>query len=168
MGDRLGRTRGGDADGGAELGDGAFPFKQLHAVGISLLHKNDSQDDLVAALRLVLGGGVVVSRSVQELLSASGRDPVSPIKLLGPKELRVLALLGQRLHNDEVAELLGCSVATVADHRKHIMAKLGCHHIEDLIDYAIRHGVVHAVTLPAPSVAVPTPFGGRVALGDGR
>ena len=34
----------------------------------------------------------------------------------------------------------------MADHRKHIMAKLGYHHIEELIDYAIQHGVVHSAT----------------------
>jgi DNA-binding NarL/FixJ family response regulator len=131
---------------------GAFPFKQLQVAGISLVHKNDTQSELVAALRLVLGGSGVVSRQVQELLSANGRDPLAPTKLLGPKEQRVLALLGQRLRNEEIAEVLGCSVATVADHRKHIMAKLGCHHIESLIDYAIRHGVVHAATVVEPSV----------------
>ena len=136
---------------------GSFPFNQLHAAGISLLHKNDTQSELVLALRLVLGGGIVVSRNVQELLSACSRDPVAPIKVLGPKAQRVLALLGQRLRNDEVAEILGCSVATVADHRKHIMAKLGCHHVEELIDYAIRHGVVHAVTPPAPTVTAVAP-----------
>ncbi len=128
---------------------GAFPFKQLQLAGISLVHKNDTQRELVEALRIVLGGGCVVSRAVQELLSLSGRDPCSPIKLLGPKEQKVLALLGQRLRNEEIAAVLGCSVATVADHRKHIMAKLDCHHIEEVIDYAIRHGVVHATTLPS-------------------
>jgi DNA-binding NarL/FixJ family response regulator len=125
---------------------GSFPFKQLQVAGISLVHKNDPQEDLVMALRLVLGGNVVVSRRVQELLSAGHRDPLAPMKLLGPKELKVLALLGQRLRNEEIAELLGCSAFTVADHRKHIMAKLRCHHIEELIDYAIRYGVVHATT----------------------
>lgn len=125
---------------------GPFPFKQLQVAGISMVHKNDPQDELVQALRLVLGGSIVVSRQVQELLSACRRDPSSPAKLLGPKELRVLALLGQRLRNEEIAELLGCSVFTVADHRKHIMAKLGRHRIEDLIDYAIRYGLVHSAT----------------------
>ena len=132
---------------------GAFPFKQLQGAGISLVHKNDTQDELVNALRLVLGGSGVVSRQVQALLSASGRDPLAPTKLLGPKEQKVLALLGQRLRNEEIAEVLGCSVATVADHRKHIMAKLDCHHIEELIDYAIRHGVVHAATVREAPVA---------------
>ncbi|HLP00821.1 MAG TPA: LuxR C-terminal-related transcriptional regulator [Opitutaceae bacterium] len=129
---------------------GAVPFKQLQVAGISLVHKNDTQAELVAALRVVLGGGVVVSRQVQELLAQSRRDPLSPVKVLGPKELRVLALLGQRLRNEEIAEILGCSIATVADHRKHIMAKLDCHHIEEVIDFAIRHGVVHSVTVAEP------------------
>lgn len=134
---------------------GPFPFNQLQVAGISLVHKNDPQGELVQALRLVLGGSIVVSRQVQELLSACRRDPSSPTKLLGPKELRVLALLGQRLRNEEIAELLGCSVFTVADHRKHIMAKLGCHCIEDLIDYAIRYGLVHSATLEASHVPAP-------------
>lgn len=135
---------------------GAFPFKQLQGAGVSLVHKNDPQADLVAALRLVLGGAQVVSPRVHELLAASGRDPLAPGKLLGPKEQRVLALLGQRLRNDEIAEVLGCSPATVADHRKHIMAKLDCHCVEDLIDYAMRHGLVHAV---APAAPAPAPRG---------
>jgi DNA-binding NarL/FixJ family response regulator len=122
---------------------GVVPFKQMQAAGISLVHKNDNQADLTAALRLAVNGSIIVSRHIQELLSAGTRDPHAPHKLLGPKELQVLALLGQRLRNDEISELLGCSQATVADHRKHMMAKLGCHHIEDLIDYSIQHGVVH-------------------------
>ncbi|HQF38382.1 MAG TPA: response regulator transcription factor [Opitutaceae bacterium] len=143
---------------------GAFPFKQLQVAGISLLHKNDTQPEVVAALRLVLGGGIVVSPQVQALLAACGRDPQAPIKLLGPKEQKVLALLGQRLRNEEIAEVLGCAVATVADHRKHIMAKLDCHHIEELIDYAIRHGVVHAVNPAVPVAgARSTVAGGRLA-----
>ncbi len=129
---------------------GSVPFKQLQVAGISLVHKNDTQAELVAALHVVLGGGIVISRQVQELLAEGRRDPLSPVKVLGPKELRVLSLLGQRLRNDEIAELLGCSIATVADHRKHIMAKLDCHHIEEVIDFAIRHGVVYSVTVAEP------------------
>ena len=135
---------------------GEVPFKQLQAAGISLLHKNDSQTELTAALQMVAGGSIVVSRRMQEVLSAGLRDPHSPLKLLGPKELRVLALLGQRMRNEEIAELLACSVATIADHRKHIMRKLGFHHIEEVIDCAIRHGVVHLGPAPEP----PTPESG--------
>lgn len=122
---------------------GVLPFKRLQAAGISLIHKNDTQTELIGALRLILGGAMIVSRRMHEVLSAGARDPHSPVKLFGAKEIQVLALLGQRLRNEEIAGLLGCSVSTVADHRKRIMQKLDVHHIEEVIDYAIRHGIVY-------------------------
>jgi DNA-binding NarL/FixJ family response regulator len=122
---------------------GAFPFKQLQAANISLVHKNDGEAELLNVIRQSLTGAVVVSRGVMAIIQSAGRDPSAATKLLTPKELRVLALLGQRLSNDEIAEVLGCSVATVTDHRKRVMNKLDLHSIEQIIDYAIRHGVIH-------------------------
>lgn len=122
---------------------GAFPFKRLQAVGISMAHKNDSEAELTDLLRQALGGAVVTSRRVMELIAASFRDPQSPLKLLGAKEQQVLALLGQRLSNEEIAAVLGCSPNTAADHRKRIMRKLNLHRVEEVIEYAIRHGLVY-------------------------
>jgi len=119
-----------------------FPFKQLQAAGISLAHKNDSEKELADLIRRTLTGAVVISRHVMELISAGARDPQSPLKFLGPREQQVLGLLGQRLSNDEIAALLGCTPSNVADHRKRIMRKLDLHNIEQLIDCAIRHGLV--------------------------
>lgn len=135
------------SDGGALVAlssiPGSFPFKKLQASGISLVHKNDSEAELVEVLRQALGGSVILSRRIMNLISSAGRDPHSPIKLLGSREQQVLGLLGQRLSNEEIAELLGCAPSTVADHRKRIMRKLDLHRIEEVIDYAIRHGMVH-------------------------
>lgn len=122
---------------------GAFPFKRLQAAGISMAHKNDSEAELTNLLRQALGGAVVTSRRVMELIAASFRDPQSPLKLLGAKEQQVLALLGQRLSNEEIAAVLGCSPNTAADHRKRIMRKLNLHRVEEVIEYAIRHGLVY-------------------------
>lgn len=122
---------------------GSFPFKKLQTSGISLVHKNDSEAELVDVLKQAMGGSVILSRRIMDLISSAGRDPHSPIKLLGSKEQQVLGLLGQRLSNEEISELLGCAPSTVADHRKRIMRKLDLHRIEEVIDYAIRHGMVH-------------------------
>lgn len=122
---------------------GAFPFKQLQAANISLVHKNDGEPELINVIRQALGGAVVISRGVMAIIQTAGRDPVAATKLLTAKELHVLALLGQRFGNDEIAEMLGCSVHTVTDHRKRVMNKLGLHSIEQVIDYAIRHGIIH-------------------------
>lgn len=122
---------------------GAFPFKRLQTANVSLVHKNDGEAELLNVIRLALGGAVVVSRGVMTIIQSAGRDPTAATKLLTAKELQVLAMLGQRFSNDEIAELLGSSLATVTDHRKRIMGKLDLHSIEEVIDYAIRHGVIH-------------------------
>lgn len=120
----------------------SMPFKKLQGAGISLVHKNDGERELADIIQRALGGGVTVSRRVMDLISAGARDPQSPLKLLGPKEQQILGLLGQRLSNEEIAEILGSAPNTIADHRKRIMRKLDLHNIEDIIDYAIRHGLV--------------------------
>lgn len=122
---------------------GAFPFKRLQSANISLVHKNDGEAELLNVIRQALDGAVVVSRGVMAIIQSAGRDPVSATKLLTAKELQVLALLGQRFGNDEIAEMLGCALATVTDHRKRLMSKLDLHSIEQVIDYAIRHGVIY-------------------------
>ena len=128
---------------------GQFPFKQLQAGGISIAHKNDSEKELVDVIQRALAGAVVISRRVMELINAGACDPNSPLKLLGPREQQVLGLLGQRLSNDDVAAIMGCAPATVADHRKRIMRKLELHNIEQLIECAIRHGLVFDSTAAA-------------------
>ena len=120
----------------------SLPFKKLQNAGISLAHKNDSEKALTDMIRRALAGGVTFSRRVMELISSGARDPHSPLKLLGPKEQQVLGLLGQRLTNEEIAELLGSAPPTIADHSKRIMRKLDLHTIEEIIGYAIRHGLV--------------------------
>ncbi|MBI5690461.1 MAG: response regulator transcription factor [Verrucomicrobia bacterium] len=127
----------------------AFPFKRLQAAGISLVHKGDGEAELVAVIRHAIAGRMVFSRGVMEIIQAAGRDPLAPTKLLSPKEIQVLALLGQRFSNAEIAEFTGSALATIADHRKRIMRKLDLHSAEELIDYAIRHGVVHDSTAAA-------------------
>jgi two-component system, NarL family, response regulator LiaR len=122
---------------------GLVPWRRLQEAGLSVVHKNDGEDELVDAIRRSLAGAIVLSRRAAALVQEGQRNPDSPLKLLGPREREVLALLGQRLLNDDIAELLGCSPVTVADHRKRIMRKLGVHGIEDLIDYAITHGLIY-------------------------
>lgn len=122
---------------------GEFPFKKLQAANISLVHKNDGEAELLNVVRQALGGAVVISRSAMGIIQAAGRDPLSPTKLLSARELQVLALVGQRFTNDEIAEMLPCAVGTVVDHRKRIMGKLELHSAEAVIDFAIRHGVTY-------------------------
>lgn len=58
------------------------------------------------------------------------------------REREVLKLIAEGRTNQEVAELLVLSVATVRTHRAHIMSKLGLHSPVELVKYALRRGFV--------------------------
>ncbi len=58
------------------------------------------------------------------------------------REREILKLIAEGHTNQEIADLLVLSIATVQTHRAHIMAKLGLHSRTDLIKYAIRRGFI--------------------------
>ena len=58
---------------------------------------------------------------------------LGPLEVLSPRELEVLALLGEGMSMPEVAEKLGLSIHTVHDHRKAIGRKL---HMDDRVRLA--------------------------------
>lgn len=58
--------------------------------------------------------------------------------MLTERELQVLTLIGEGKTSKQVAEELKLSVATVANHRKHICRKLGLHSTAELVSYAAR------------------------------
>ena len=58
------------------------------------------------------------------------------------REAEVLALVGARLSNAEIARRLFISVRTVESHRASMMRKLGVHKAAELVRFAIREGLV--------------------------
>jgi DNA-binding CsgD family transcriptional regulator len=62
----------------------------------------------------------------------------STVEKLTPKETEVLKLIGQGHTSKEIAVKLSLSSETVANHRKHICAKLKLHSTAALVAYAAR------------------------------
>lgn len=131
---------------------GTIPFRQLRETDASYVLKGDPPEELLDVIGRARAGAIAYSRAAAALFGAGNRDPGAPHKLLTPRELRILGLLGRRLSNADIAGEIGCAVATVADHRARIMNKLGLHRIEEVIDYALIHGATHGAGLgPVPS-----------------
>ncbi|MDX2199821.1 MAG: LuxR C-terminal-related transcriptional regulator [Phycisphaerae bacterium] len=63
------------------------------------------------------------------------------LDVLTPRELEVLALIGQNLASREIASLLGCAEKTIEKHRESIGAKLKVAHRAQLADLAQRAGL---------------------------
>jgi DNA-binding NarL/FixJ family response regulator len=84
------------------------------------LLKGAVQEEVLAALRTVAGGGVVFGAgAAQRVLSGDRR-----IGDLTPRESEVLALVADGRSNTEIARALGLSVKTVQNHVSNVLAKL--------------------------------------------
>ncbi len=123
-------------------------FKILDAGASGYFIKGGSSSELISALRAVWSGDVFLYPTMaKKLLSdylrrvRTGQDKESYDGLTN-REREILKLIAEGHTNQEIAELLVLSVATVQTHRAHIMAKLGLHSRTELIKYAIRRGFI--------------------------
>jgi DNA-binding NarL/FixJ family response regulator len=119
--------------------------------------KADGVAALVAGVRAVAEGCSYFSPGVRHPLRALGGGcapvrPASPHRPCGqsprspstltPREREIAQLLAEGKTNWCVGSILGISVKTVETHRAHIMLKLGCESIAELVRYAVRNLMV--------------------------
>ncbi len=112
------------------------------------LLKNAAAEELVLALRAVVGGRSYVSPGAADVVVAALRgdarpDPGDPSHLT-TREREALQLLAEGLTSKEIAARMSIAVSTVETYRRQIMAKLDVHSIAALTRYAIRHGLTSA------------------------
>jgi DNA-binding NarL/FixJ family response regulator len=117
--------------------------ERLLAAGASgYIMKQAASDQLLVALRQVLGGGTYLSDSLAANLGRAGgngteRFGSDPIERLSNRELQVLSLIGRGLSSREAADGLGLSVKTVETHRQSLKRKLNLATNAQLLQYAI-------------------------------
>ena len=101
----------------------------LEAGARGYLLKGSDQEAIVAALRTVVDGGVVVGRELADRLAAlvAGVAPSLPPRVAGlsERETEVLRLIVAGRSNPEIARELVVSAKTVRNHITHIFTKLG-------------------------------------------
>ena len=103
--------------------------------------KEAAYDQLLVALRKVLGGGVYLSDAMASRLGRNGdegTDPVDPVGRLSNRELQVLSLIGRGLSSRQAAESLNVSVKTVESHRQSLKRKLNLATNPQLLQYALK------------------------------
>ena len=98
--------------------------------------KNCAANDLVLAVRTVLGGGTYVSPEVQEDAAQA------PAEELSERQITVLRLIAQGCSAKQIAFNLNISSRTAEFHKNSIMEKLKLRTTAQLTRYAIEHGIV--------------------------
>jgi DNA-binding NarL/FixJ family response regulator len=99
-----------------------------------------SSGDLVAAIRLVAGGGGYVDPELgAKLVTPNGSPALEP---LSERERDIIHLLALGYMNQEIGKKLFISVRTVDTHRAHIMRKLQLGTRAELVMFALANGVI--------------------------
>jgi DNA-binding NarL/FixJ family response regulator len=124
-------------------------FAALRAGATGLLLKDADAAELVAAVRVVAGGEVVLApamarRLVADLLARPERLDATPEQLdeLTPRELEVVGLVACGLSNEEIAERLVVTRATAKTHVSRALCKLHARDRAQLVVLAYEAGLV--------------------------
>ena len=111
------------------------------------LLKNAPATELLQAIHSVMVGKSFVTGQINHALREIFiRDPraLERPKHLTPRERQVLQLLAEGRSGKEVADILDMSPRTVWYHKYRIMQELGVKSTAELVQYAIKHGIISA------------------------
>ncbi len=108
------------------------------------LSKDTEPDELLRAIRHVAQGGVYVGAGLAPLMQADERAAAhdTPHRALTPREMQVMQAIARGVPLTEIGAQMCISVKTVGSHRSRILEKLGVASNAELVQYAMRHGLV--------------------------
>jgi NarL family two-component system response regulator LiaR len=115
----------------------------LKAGATSYLLKNVTAEELASAIRSAYAGQATLAPEATEALIESTRQKPGIGFDLTEREQEVLALLVAGLSNQEIAEELSLSVATVKFHLTNIFNKLGAKNRVEAATIALEHDLVN-------------------------
>jgi DNA-binding NarL/FixJ family response regulator len=127
-----------------------YAYAALRAGAAAFLLKDAPPTDLLSAIRSVHRGDAVVApsttrRLLERFLPHLCDDPADGrIDLLTGRERQVLLEVARGLSNQEIAERLYLSEATVKTHVGRILAKLGLRDRVQMVVFAYESGLVRA------------------------
>ena len=114
---------------------------RLGAAGYVL--KRAADIELIEAIRAVAAGEAYLTpAAIRLLLEQQQQESGRPEPALSPREREVLRFTARGFSNLEIAERLFVSPKTIDTYRSRIMAKLDIHRRSELVDYALRNGLL--------------------------
>lgn len=125
-----------------------YVFEALRVGASGFLVKDTEPVELLQAVRVVARGDALLSpgvtrRLVAEFASRSRQPHASKeLDVLTEREKEIVALVGEGLSNDEIAERLVLSPATAKTHVSRAMIKLGVRDRAQLVVVAYQTGLV--------------------------
>jgi two-component system, NarL family, invasion response regulator UvrY len=119
--------------------------KRLLKSGASgYLNKESAPEELVKAVRKVLGGGRYVSAALAEKLAADLSEDTARLihETLSNREFEVLRMIAAGKTVTQIAEELHLGVTTVSTYRSRLLEKMGMETTADLMRYALHNRLI--------------------------
>lgn len=147
----------------------AYASEAMSAGASGFVPKTATAEDLIYAVRKVLAGGIYVSptiaRSVEEVEAQEGK--LDPLAKLTRRQRAVLQLAAEGRSAREIASILGISPRTAEFHKYRGMEALGLKSMRALIEFALRHRLLHAAATTGAVSARSTLASTGERLGEG-
>jgi DNA-binding NarL/FixJ family response regulator len=121
-----------------------FAVHALRAHAAGYLTKERAPEELTIAVRTIVAGGKYISLSLAARLAkglAADRTG-QPHETLSEREFQVLRLTAAGKPGKTIASELGLSQKTVSTYRTRVLKKLRFDSVAELVQYAVRHGLV--------------------------
>ena len=120
-----------------------YAERALRAGAMGYIMKQEASENLLIAIRRVLGGQIYISDKVSKRLIrqlARGRADIgtSSVDNLSDRELEVFHMIGLGCGTSQIAEKLYLSIKTIETYRTHIKKKLNLTDSRELLQYAIQ------------------------------
>ena len=120
-------------------------IQAIKAGALGYLLKDSSPDELVTGIRAIYEGEPYLHPSMTRVLMkdvSTDNNETDITQILSERELDVLLLIAQGLSNQNIAEKLTVSIATVRFHVTNILTKLHLENRTQAALFAVREGLI--------------------------
>ena len=118
--------------------EAVYADRVVRAGAQGYVSKNTSSEDIIAAIRTVLSGGLALSETLKQRILTSGaaNDETPLVGQLSDRELEVFEHIGYGRSTAAIAEAMYISRKTVESHRLNIKKKVGVETSNQLVQRA--------------------------------
>lgn len=126
-----------------ELSDDFLRTLLYNTHSFSVILKDSSKDEIIAALKETLKGNRYIGNSISNLLLDSSRNSnINNKQVLTTTEQEILKEMSLGRTTKEIASLRHVSAHTIMTHRKNIFRKIEVNNVHEATKYAMRSGIV--------------------------
>jgi len=126
--------------------DATYAANAFEAGASGFVLKHSAPSELITAIQDVMKGQTYVTPLIAGELIRTYREGDLPkkdlVKKISPRQREILQLLAEGKSSKEIASILNISARTVEFHKYRMMEQLNIKTSSELVQYAVKHGII--------------------------